>query len=411
LVTLVSAFLLALPVPRAAIADDPLIIGVLTTLEGAFEPLGRDAIRGYELAIEEFGHEAGGRQIEALIESTDGTPESVTAKARLLIDRGARILIGPLAGIESLAIREFAKEVPEVTIINGASAAQDATLRSPADNFFRFNPDSMQWIGGLGTYAYENRGIRRIVAIAEDYSFPYTQLMGFMVEYCALGGHVIAKHWVSHGAGDFDTLASTVAETETDALFVALDPDAARTFLVAYWAAGGRAAIVAGSTTLNGSLLTSNGTIRPLLDGALSALPVSESEENEAWAEFSERYQTRYPDADPMPSLFALTYYINTKALLLALEETDGELGEQHETLRNALATLRFETPLGGPVQLDENRHAVANAYIVEVDEASDGSLYHHVVEVVPNVGQTFGLPREEFLSLGPPSRDNPTCP
>ncbi len=404
---LAAVFLL----PDKPVKADTLQIGVLATLEGAFEPLGRDALRGYELAMEEHEQRAGGRPIEAFIESTDGTPESVTEKARLLVDRGARIIIGPLAGIESLAIRDFAKRVPEVTFINGAAAAQDATLRSPAENFFRFNPDSMQWVAGLGHYVYEKKGIRKIVSVAEDYSLPYTQLMGFMVEYCALGGQMVAKHWVSHGAGDFAGLAATVAQTEADALFVALDPRAAEDFLEAYWKAGGRAAIVASSTTLSGNLLKTNGAIRPLLDGALSALPVSESDENEAWASFTRRYRARFPEALPMPSLFALTYYVNTKALLLSLEKTGGVLGKEHGTLRAALAGLRFETPFGGPVELDENRQAVTNAYVVEVDEATDGSLYHRVVEVVPEVDQTFGLSREAFLSLGPPGRDNPRCP
>ena len=73
-------------------------IGVLAPLEGAFEPLGRDALRGYELALREYEEDDGERPIEALVESTDGTPETVIAKARVLIDRGAEILIGPLRG-------------------------------------------------------------------------------------------------------------------------------------------------------------------------------------------------------------------------------------------------------------------------------------------------------------------------
>ena len=386
---------------------DSLKIGVLVPLEGAFEPLGKDALRGYELALSE--HEEDERPFEAFVESTDGTPASVIAKARVLIDRGASVLIGPLAGIEGIAIREFARSVPEVTFVNGASAAQDATLRAPAENFFRFNPDSMQWIAGLGRYAYEEKGIRTIVSIAEDYSLPYTQLLGFMLDYCALGGQVLARHWVSTGAGDAARIAKTVAGTEADALFLALEPRAAENFLEAYAEAGGQTAIVAGATTLSGSLLRTS-AIRPLLEGAISALPISESEENDAWTEFVERYRERFPDAGPAPSLFALSYYVNTKALLLALDETDGELGEGHELLREALAELRFDTPFGGPVELDANRQAVTSTFIVEVVEASDGSLTQKTVHTVSDVGQTLGLAREAFLSLGPPSRANTRC-
>ena len=388
--------------------SESLTIGVLATLEGAFEPLGRDALRGHELALAEHEGHAGGLRIEALVESTDGSQGSVIAKARLLIENGASVLIGPLAGIESIALRDFAKTVPEVTFINGASAAQDATLRAPAENYFRFNPDSMQWIAGLGRYAYEEKDVRSIVTIAEDYSLPYTQLMGFMLDYCALGGRVVARHWVSPGASDAARLAETVAGTEADALFLALEPRAAERFLEAYGEADGQAAIVTGSTTLSGGLLRKS-TIRPLLEGAISALPVSESDDNDELASFTERYRERYPDAGPAPSLFALSYYVNTKALLLALDETDGTLGEGQESLREALAELQFETPFGGRVELDENRQAVTENFIIEVVEEDD-TLTQEVVHTVSDVGQTFGLSLDTFLAIGPPSRDTARC-
>ena len=385
-------------------------IGVLATLEGAFESLGRDAVRGHELALEEYRESDGEQPIEAIVESTDGTPASVVAKARLLIEQGASVVIGPLAGIEGIAIRDFAKSVPEVTFINGASAAQDATLRTPAENFFRFNPDSMQWIGGLGRYAYEEKDIETVVTVSEDYSLPYTQLMGFLLDYCAAGGRLLNRHWVSPGTSDPSRLAETIARTETDGLFLAMEPRAAQRFLEAYGEAGGQATLVASSTTLSSSLLRAGDAIRPLLSGAISALPVSESDDNDEWEELTKRYRESYPDAGPTPGLFALAYYVNTKALMLALEETDGVLGEGHEDLRRALAALEFDTPFGGPVALDENRQAVTTNFIVEVEEEDD-SLALNTVEAAEGVNQTLGHPRDAFLTLGPPSRQNTLCP
>ena len=406
---LLAAALLAAAMPAEA-DDDSLRIGVLVTLEGAFAPLGEDALRGHELAMEEHGRQAGGRPIEAFVEATDGTPDSVTAKARLLIERGAGVIVGPLTGNEGIAMRDFAASVPEATFINGASAAQDATLRAPAGNFFRFTPDSMQWIAGLGRHVYERKGIRRVVAVAEDYSLAHAQLMGFMVEFCALGGELAAKHWVSPGSSDSARLAKALAGAEADALFLALEPRAAAGFLRAYGAAGGQAAIVAGSTTLSGRLLAADDTLRSLLLGAVAAQPVSEHEDNRAWAAFSQRYRARFPDAAPAPSLFALAYYVNTRALLLALDETGGRLGDGQRLLREALAGLRFETPFGAPVALDANRQAVTGNFIVEVGEAADGSLVLRTAHAVPAVGQTLGLAPDAFLSLGPPSRHNPGC-
>ena len=71
-----------------------------------------------------------------------------------------------------------------MTFVNGTSAAQDTTLRDPAPNFFRFSTDGAQWMAGLGSYAFNDKGYKKVASLAEDYSFPYTQVFGFMAEFC-----------------------------------------------------------------------------------------------------------------------------------------------------------------------------------------------------------------------------------
>ena len=82
--SIIVAALTMIVVPAKADTHS-LKIGVLAPLEGAFGPLGKDAVRGYELALSEHEGRAGERPIEAFVESTDGTPDSVIAKARTLI--------------------------------------------------------------------------------------------------------------------------------------------------------------------------------------------------------------------------------------------------------------------------------------------------------------------------------------
>ena len=66
-------------------------------------------------------------------------------------------MIGPLSGDEGIAVKNYAKTQPGVIFINGASAAQGATLQDPAPNFFRFYTDGAQWIVGLGAVAFGQR--------------------------------------------------------------------------------------------------------------------------------------------------------------------------------------------------------------------------------------------------------------
>ena len=117
-------------VPHTAMADGSIKVGLLATLEGAFTVLGQDGIRGAELALKEAGYMAGGKKIEIIKGSSDASPDSAVKAARKLVEQdGVAILIGPLSGDEGLAVKDYAKTKPDVTFINGTSAAQDTTLR------------------------------------------------------------------------------------------------------------------------------------------------------------------------------------------------------------------------------------------------------------------------------------------
>jgi branched-chain amino acid transport system substrate-binding protein len=145
------------------------------TLEGAFTALGQEAVRAMEMAFEEANYSVGGKRIEWIKESSDGRPDIAVGKARKLIEQDrVDILIGPMSGGEGLAIKEYAKSVPDKTFLNGFSAAQETTLVNPSPNFFRFNTDGAQWQAGLGNYVYDVKGYRTAAVVAGDYSFGYT---------------------------------------------------------------------------------------------------------------------------------------------------------------------------------------------------------------------------------------------
>src|SRR5882672_8107938 len=204
----VAAALIA--IGGGARAQDTIKVGGLATLEGAFTVLGEDSMRGLNLALKEHNATAGGKKIELITGSSNATPDSAVNAARKLVEQdGVQILVGPLSGDEGLAVKQYAKTQPQVTFINGTSAAQDTTLRDPAPNFFRFTTDGAQWQAGLGEYAFNQKGYKKIVTIAEDYSFPYTQVFGFMLGYCKAGGHVVDKFWVPIGNKDFSSIVAS----------------------------------------------------------------------------------------------------------------------------------------------------------------------------------------------------------
>ena len=349
--------------------------------------------------------------MELIFETGDGAPEAVQSRAQTLIsENGAEIIVGPLSGGEGAALKHFARTTPAVTFLNGASAARDLTLLDPAVNFFRFTTDAAQWMAGLGRYAYFDKGYRRVITLGESYSFPYTQVMGFLVEFCGVGGRVAELFWLPLSDKPYTAISAQLLNVEADAIFVALDGSSTANFLEHYWKGGGELPIIGGSVTFDPNLLGSNSLYHPLLPGAISASPLADEDQGRGWRDFVAAYQERYPSGPSVPSIFAVDYYVNTKATLLALENVDGDLRDGHVDLRDALAALRFDTP-AGRVSLDENRQAVANNYVIEVVLGDDNRLHNEVAYVATQVDQTLGMGRERYLALGAPGPNTPSCP
>jgi len=412
LATLLIAFFLIGGTPAiGAKADDGIKIGVLAEQSGSYGAYGRDAKRGAEMALAEFDGRAGGKTVELVFEAGDTAPGSVGQRAQRLIgEAGAQLIVGPLTGGDGRALKEFAKSAPGITFLNGASAARDLTLLDPAANFFRFTTDAAQWMAGLGSYAYFDKGYRRVVTLGENYSFPYTQVMGFLVEFCAMGGRAAELFWMPLSDKPYDAITAQMANIEADAIFVALDGNNTANFLEHYWKGGGKLPIIGGSVTFDPVLLGSNSLYHARLPGAIAAVPLSDGNDSRAWKEFTRVYRERYPDAGETPSLFAFNYYVNTKAALLALEEADGDLTDGQRELREELAELSFETP-AGRVSLDENRQAIASNFVIEIALGEDKRLHQRVAKVVTGVDQTLGLGRERYLALGAPGPRTPSCP
>jgi branched-chain amino acid transport system substrate-binding protein len=395
--------------PHAAFAEDTIKVGLLATLEGPFTVLGQDGVRGAELALNEAGYKAGGKKIEIIKGSSDASPDSAVKAARKLVEQdGVAILIGPLSGDEGVAVKDYAKTQPNVTFVNGTSAAQDTTLRDPAPNFFRFSTDGAQWMAGLGEYAFNVKKYKTVAVVAEDYSFPYTQVFGFMAGFCKAGGHVPAKFWVPIGAKDYSSVIAAIPD-KVDAIYVALGGADGVNFLTQYQQAGGAAPLIGGSITVDQTVLGTKGKQRDYVVGTPSAGPIADNSEEPAWKKFVADYKAAYKDGFPSPSLFAQGYYINTKAVLLALDKIGGDLSDKEVKLRDTLSKLEFDTPTG-KVKLDKNRQAIADNYLTEVAKGDDGNLYNKVIKVMPAVNQTLGIPEADFLKLGAVGRDNPDC-
>ncbi len=383
--------------------------GAIATLEGAFAVLGEDGMRGVKLALKQWNYTVAGKKIELITMSSDASPDSAVRAARKLVESDkVDLVIGPLSGSEGIALKNYAKTQPQVTILNGASAAQDTTLRDPAPNFFRWQTDGAQWSAGLGEYVVKVKGYKKIVTIAEDYSFPYTQVLGFLLGYCQSGGKVLNRFWVPIGNKDYSTIVASIPD-DIDAIYVALGGADAVNFLSQYEMAGGDKPLIGGSITVDQSVLGSKGRRRDFIVGTPTAGPIADSLDKPSWKKWVAEYKQEYPKGFPSPSLFAYGYYSATLAALTALDQVKGDLSNQQKAFRETLSKMELQAP-AGLIKLDQNRQAIADIFLTEVVLGEDGNLYNNVIKVIPMVNQSMGWDPQKFLDLGPVGRNNPSC-
>jgi branched-chain amino acid transport system substrate-binding protein len=396
-------------------ASNTIKIGLLSTLEGPFATPGAAANMGAKLALLEHGGKldgtgprdgvsgatVGGKKIQLVIESSDATPDvAVEAERRLVEQNNVDVSVGPLSGDEGIAIKNYAKQHLDTTFVNGTSGAQNTTLRDPAPNFFRYTTDGTQWMAGLGTYVAKDLNYKKVVTFAEDYSFPYDQVGGFMTEYCSAGGTVPKKIWVPLGTKDYASYITQIPK-DVDAVYVALGGSDALNFTKQFdQFTGKKIPLIGGSITVDGNIIKGLG---PRVEGTVSAGPVAVLNTKE-YKDYAAALKKNFPDAGP-PGLFDIGYYIEMKSLLMGLDQVKGDVSGHQQALRDALQKVTWTTP-SGPVKLDQNRQAIGDNFLFKVTNGQSALL-----KTVSNVNQTLGFDRAKYIAKPPFDRANPSCP
>jgi branched-chain amino acid transport system substrate-binding protein len=386
-----------------ATETDEIRIGVLATLTGAFAALGQQGVDGVQIAVDEYGGKVSGREIKLFVESTDSTAASAIEKARTLVERDkVDIILGPLSGAEGSAIKDNAGEWPNTTIIVAGSAAENITMRGVPDNVWRTSYSGQQPTYGLGSYAAE-QGFKKVAIVAEDYDFPYAQVGGFLLTYCAEGqGEVDKSFWVPVGTSDYSSIFPQIS-SDVDALFVALGGTDMVNFINQLTDAGTLkkgVTLLGGTVAVDASTLASSGE---QLDGVMSGSIMSGDIDTPEFKALDKAYQEMRNEG--APSLFVENYYRAAKWALLAAEKVNGNV-EDLTAYRDALQNTSFTAP-ASEVSFDEFHNVVTDTFLNQV-QLIDGQWRNHVVKTFPKTSQFWTFDPVKFQENPAFGRDYP---
>ena len=389
---------------KAFSAEKEFGIGVLAPTTGAFAGLGEDMVAGIKEFLAEHNNSIAGRPVKLYVADTQLDADMAVQQAQKLVNQDkVSVVLGPLSGGESLAIKQAAKEWPNTTFLT-IGAANLITMKDPAPNVYRPSFAGGQPVYPLAEWAINNK-IEKIVTIGEDYAFPWDQIGGFAYAYCKLGGHIAKAFWTPIGTADYSSIIAQLKNLNPDAIFIAYGGADAVTFTKQLSDFGliGKLKVLAGSSFGDATTLAEVGS---LLDGTMSGSIYSGQLDYPEFKSFDANFKKAYGRSS---SLFAEGGYEMAQFVDAAATAINGAVEGNADAFHAALDKAKVNTPRG-PVSFDETHNAVANDYLNQVKNV-DGAWTNTLVKTIPNVGQFFTFDPKEFRAALPFGRDTPKCP
>lgn len=344
--------------------EEPLKIGIVTTLSGAPAALGEQLVNGFQLAVEEMGGEMDGRPVEVVIRDDELQPEVAQLAARELVEReGVDFVVGTTFSNMLQAIFKPVTDA-EVFLLSPNAGPSTFAGRNCHPFFFATSYQNDQNHEVMGRVATES-GFERVVLLAPNYQAGRDSFAGFKKSY---EGEVVEEIFVPLESQDFSAELARISEARPDALF-AFMPGGLGVRLVGQFRQAGLAdqmAFLSAFTTDETTLPAQGEAALGFLTGS-SWAPDLDNEANRA---FVEAYIEKH---DAVPGSYAAHAYDTARLIDSAVRAVEGDLSDK-EAVRRALRAAEFES-VRGDFAFGDNQFPVQDFHLLEVVEREDGRI------------------------------------
>ncbi|MCS7050655.1 MAG: ABC transporter substrate-binding protein, partial [Thermomicrobium sp.] len=331
--------------PTAARPATPFKIGVVVAQTGNLASSGRRHIEGMQLALDDLGSTAAGRQLQLLPADSAGNPEqSLTHVRRLVESEKVDVITGFTITPELTAVRDYLHEQKQVTIVSIAGwppLTRDPKVRSPY--IFRSSFCQGQYEFIQAKWAYETGGYRTIALMAPDYQTGRTVAGIFKDHFQKAGGQVVAEVFPPLDTQDFGPYFQRILQeaANADAVWAwFIGADAIR-FMTQYQEFGLKDQF----PLLGGAEVGDDPYLPEVGDAALgivSAINYAARYERAQNREFVQKFQQKF---NRLPGHLEYWGYITIMILARALEATKGD-SSQKDAFLQAIKNVRFQGPM-----------------------------------------------------------------
>ena len=363
----------------AQAADDPIKIGIVTTLTTPAAVIGEDVKKAFELAHQHMGGEMAGRKVEIIFEDDGFKPETGRqATEKLVKQDDVDIVTGYIWSHVLLASSRSVLGEDKILISANAGPSQLAGAKCHP-NFFNVSWQNDQTPMALGE-VLNQKGVKSVYLMAPNYAAGKNMVAGVERTF---NGEVLGKDltkWGKDAQLDFSAELAKAKASGAEALWVFYPGKAGGAFIKQFTDAG------LGESMQLYTVFTVDSLSLPRLqgaglDGVLGSLatqtwsPDLDTPEN---AKFVADFKAAHGS---YPSFYAAQAYDALFFIKAAVEANGGDV-DNIDTLRAAMKGVTY-LPTRGAMKMGPNHFPIQNVYLREAVTDADGNWTTKIVATV----------------------------
>jgi len=318
----------------------PIRIGVPMEITGAVEPYTTPTINGIELAVELANAEGGvlGCQIELVKEDFASDRALFPAAIRKLAGEDVDAMIGPISST-SLVVGAPVVAEEQIVMVAPTSVEQfpDGTLN---EWIYRVAPVNAIALPTMLERMQDVVGFSKLAIFYDPANNASVNDVSLLEELDRDDDswEIVATETAEQGSTDLSTQISNITDSGADAIWFAHLVEENASFMIQARERGITADFVGGVTFTPSQTFEIAGDAA---EGAITYVPFLDSVDTPVVQEFVAAYEAKYGGS---PDVFSAEGYTGVLAVIEGLKAAGSR---EPEALRDAMATVSFESPIG----------------------------------------------------------------
>jgi branched-chain amino acid transport system substrate-binding protein len=353
-------------------AEEPLRIGLMTTLSGPAASVGKHMQDGFNLYLKLNDNKLGGRDVQVITVDDELKPDLAVTKAQALVERDKVDFVTGIIFSNVLAA-VFKPVTDSGTFLISANAGPSIFAGKNCNPYF-FN---VSWQNdtvpeAMGKYLQE-KGPKRIAVMTPNYQAGKDMVAGFKRSY---KGEIVDEIYTQLNQLDFSAEITRIAALKPEGVFAFMPGGMGVSLIKQYKQAG-----IFDSIPFYSVFVVDETTLPATKDsavGLLSAIQYAPTLDNEANKLFVSAFEKEY---GYVPSYYASQAYDAAQLIDSALDKTGGKTDDK-DGLRSALQRADFKS-VRGDFRFNVNHFPIQDYYLVKAVQRADGTFITEVVEKI----------------------------